>query len=80
MKFRGKLDIMLLSEIKLDGTFTSAEFKMEGYHTPYRRDRNRFGGGLMLFVNNDIVCEHLKTPLLPDDVEAIFIETSYSSC
>ena len=40
-------DIFLISESKLDCTFPLNQFHIAGFKQ-FRRDRNRFGGGLML--------------------------------
>ena len=43
-------DIFLISESKLDNTFPINQFDIGGYKV-FRRDRNRFGGGLTLYIN-----------------------------
>ena len=48
------VDIFLISETKLDDSFPSAQFKIEGFTTPYRYDRNDKGGGLLLYIREDI--------------------------
>ena len=50
-----KLDIFLITETKLNGSFPTNQFLMAGYSPPYRRDR-RFngGGGLLLYIREDI--------------------------
>ena len=40
-------DIFLISESKSDCTFPLNQFHIAGFKQ-FRRDRNRFGGGLML--------------------------------
>ena len=47
-------DIFLISETKLDDSFSSAQFKIEVFTTPYRYDRNDKGGGLLLSIREDI--------------------------
>ena len=67
------VDILLISETKLDDTFPESQFSMEGFHLPYRKDRNSKGGGILLYVRDHIpsrminVKFHLST-------EAIAIE------
>ena len=48
------VDIFLISETKLDDSFPSAQFKIEGFTTPYRYDRNDKGGRLLLYIREDI--------------------------
>ena len=47
---RGKVNIMLISETKIDDSFPQGQFVIDGFSTPYRLDRNCQGGGLMLFI------------------------------
>ena len=42
-------DIFLISESKTDSTFPNTQFKINGYKL-FRRNRNRFGGGLILYL------------------------------
>ena len=43
---RGNIDILLVTEIKLDSSFPCAQFQMHGYTNPYRLDRNANDGGI----------------------------------
>jgi hypothetical protein len=47
------LDILGLSETKIDESFPDAQFNVNGYNL-FRQDRNAFGGGLMFYVTNTI--------------------------
>ena len=50
------LEYISISETKLDASFPNAQFKVDGYHfPPFRKDRNGHGGGLIVFVKNDII-------------------------
>ena len=51
---KGKIDVLMISESKIDDSFRDSQFFLDGYSTPHRLDRNRNGGGKMLFVRNDI--------------------------
>ena len=46
------IDILLISESKLDDSFSSAQFRLKGLFTPYRLDRNSKGGGLLLHLRD----------------------------
>ena len=67
---RSNVDILLISETKIDSSFPTAQFKIEGY-TTYRLDRNSNGGGILLFVREDIPSTLLNTELL---IEGFCIE------
>ena len=45
-----KLDILLISETKVDPSFLSSQFTLDGFSSPFRLDRNSSTGGIMLFV------------------------------
>ena len=49
---KNRLDIFLLTETKLDQTFTSGQFKIDGFANPFRRDRDKYGGGLLLYIRD----------------------------
>ena len=51
---KDKIDIFLISETKLDSFFPSGQFVIKSYSTSFRLDRNQNGGGLLLYVREDI--------------------------
>ena len=55
----GIFDIFLTSESKLDSSFPSNQFSIDGYRI-FRMDRNKHGGGLMFYVNQDMSCKILS--------------------
>lgn len=55
----GRFDILLITETKIDASFSNSQFNVEGFRI-YRVDRNVHGGGLMIFMRNDI-CFHVIT-------------------
>ena len=72
--FKDNIDLLMVSETKLDDTFPPGQFKIEGYSTPIRLDRNRHGGGVMIFTRSDLPCHELKSHKLPTDIECTFLE------
>ena len=59
------IDILVLTETKIDSSFSDVQFRL---------DRNRFGGGVLIYVREDITCKQLTKHILPDDIEGIFVE------
>ena len=56
-----KIDIFLISEIKLDNSFPTAQFLIEDFVTPCTRDRNSKGGWwLLLYIREDIPSKRLS--------------------
>ena len=52
-QIKGNVDVLLVSKTKID-EFSQWKFLIDWFSTPYRLDRNSNGGGLMLFVREDI--------------------------
>ena len=71
---QGKIDMLVITEIKTDSTFPLNQFGMQRYSKPYRFDRNRNGGGVFINVREDIPSRELKIHNNPEDIESIFIE------
>jgi len=71
---RGKLDIFLISETKLDDSFPISQFLIDGYSPPFRLDRNGYGGGLLLFVREDIPSKTLTEYKNKNGIENMFLE------
>ena len=70
---KDNLDILLTAENKLDNSFPSAQFHIPGYCGPYRLDRNSHGGGILLYIEEDIPSKLLVTGF-EEGVEEIFVE------
>ena len=71
---KDKIDICLLSETKLNDTFPTAQFQIEGYKI-FRKDRNKYGGGIMFYINANIPLRKLEFEI-NDILEMIFLEFS----
>ena len=48
------LDMLLVSEIKIDESFPSPQFLVDGFFRPHRLNRHTNGGGILLYVKDDI--------------------------
>ena len=68
------IDILVLAETKIDSSFPNAQFRIDGFSIPFRLDRNRFGGGVLIYVREDIPCKELIQRKLPENIEGLFIE------
>jgi exonuclease III len=73
------IDILIVQETKLDGTFPNGEFSMDGFLPPFRIDRNAQGGEILLFIQDKIPAKILKNHQLPEDIEGIFIELNMTN-
>ena len=73
---KDSIDILMVSETKLDSSFPQAQFRMEGYAPPFRYDRNSHGAGILLLIREDIPTKIITiTPL--KDFEGIFVELNF---
>ena len=62
----------MISETKIDASFPIDQFLLNGYSTPFRLDRNVHGGGILLYVREDIPS---KLFLVEENlIEDIFVE------
>ena len=50
----------MISETKLDDSFPQGQFLIEGVHLPFRFERNNTGGGILLYVREDIPAKVLS--------------------
>ena len=67
-----KLDIFAISETKLDNSFPTGQFMINGFSSPYRKDRDANGGGILIYVRDDIPSRSIINNDLP--FEGILIE------
>ena len=49
----GNVDIVSVAKTKLDASFPSAQFTLEGYHIPYHLDINK-SNGILVYVKSSI--------------------------
>ena len=71
------VDVLVVCETKLVGTFTSSQFHMDAFSLPYRLDRNRNGGGVMIFIREDLPSKLLAKHNFPSDPEGLFVELNF---
>ena len=66
-------DLFLISETKIDDSFSNAQFKIEGYKS-FRKDRGAFGGRLLFYVNEKLNCRSLESCLRNTIIEILPLE------
>ena len=70
------LDVLVIQETKLDPSFPSGQFVINGYKRPYRLDRNRNGGGVIIYVREDIPSKVLDKHNFSENIEGLFVEVN----
>ena len=68
---KGNMDILMISETKLDESFPVGQFLMDGYSVPYHFDRDGDGGGILLYIREDIPSKLLS---INGNIEGFFVE------
>ena len=71
-QIKDNIDILMISETKLDESFPTSQFFMKGFSSPHRLDRNCNGGGILLYIREDIPSKLLS--IERDLTEAFFVE------
>ena len=72
------IDIPMISETKLDNTFPYALYHLKDFSNPYRLDRNCHGGGILVYVRDNIPSTLVKLYQNFDNFEGFFIEFELS--
>ena len=73
------LDILTISETKIDDTFPDSPFLIKGFSVPYRLDRTAKGGGILLYIREDIPSKRIKKVTFDESFEGFFIEINLRS-
>ena len=47
----GNVFISTIEETKLDGSFPTSQFELEGYYSPFRLDTTKQSGGLLVYIS-----------------------------
>ena len=68
------IDVLTVVETKIDDTFPTDQFSIDGFQTPFRLDRNQAGGGIMIYVREGIPCKALLKHNFTERLEGLFIE------
>ena len=71
------LDDFVLTETKLDESFPNAQSTLDGYEIRARRDRNKFGKGLIESVRKGLICKRTAKYELKSN-ECICSEITFS--
>ena len=70
------IDVLMVSETKLDSSFTQTQFRIEGYSPPFRYEGNCHCGGILLFTREDIPAKITSVTTLKY-FEGIFVELNF---
>ena len=68
-----EIDILMITETKLDESFSASQFSIQGFCTPFRLDRIKNGGGILLYIRSNITTK-LNKYIIKNQIEAFFVE------
>ena len=71
--FTEDVDILCLTETHLDEAVSNSELLLENFTTMFRKDRNSYGGGVLIYAKHDVVLKR-REDLEPANDETIWVE------
>ena len=72
------IDILIISETKLDSIFPHGLYHIKDFSNPYRLDTNSYGGKILVYMRDDIPSNLLKLDLKFGNFKGLFIELQLS--
>ena len=69
---KDNIDALMISETKLDGSFPTSQFMINGFSAPFRLDRNYKSGGIILYIREGIPSRLVSTE--SGQVKGFFVE------
>ena len=73
-----KAQVAFITETKIDATYPSSQFKIDGFNI-FRNDRKKGGGGVMAFVSSSIPSKNLGLPCAYKTIEPLVIQSRIGS-
>ena len=68
----GNVDILMVTETKTDKSFSASQFIIPGFTSPYRFDRTKDGGGIPVYIREDIPSKVLNISYIASDNECFW--------
>ena len=66
--------MLVIAETKLDDSFPTSHFVIQGFKKPYRLDVSANAGGLLVYVKDHLISRELKGLEMPHDIQVLPIE------
>ena len=64
----------MVCETKIDMSLPTSQFIIQGFAAPFRLDRTNTGGGILVYVRDDIPSKLLNISYVSSDTECLAIE------
>ena len=68
------VDILAVSETKLDESFPTSQFLIDGFKKPFRYDRNANGGGILVYIREKVPANEIKQVNIANSIECVLTE------
>ena len=68
------MDVVSIAETKIDASFPSAQFVLEGYYSPYCLDISSRSGGILVYLKYSFPSSRLSCENLCDSIQAVLFE------
>ena len=68
------VDILVISETKLDESFPTSQFSINGFKKPFRYDRNANGGGILVYIRDKVPANEIKQMNIANSIECVLTE------
>ena len=65
-----EIDILMITETKLHDSFPASQILIQGFCTPFRLDRNKNGGGILLYIRSNMTSPKLNKYIIKNQTEA----------
>ena len=75
--FKDKLEVLVVTETKVNESYPTGQFRIEGFVSPFRLDHDNHGGGVIIYVNEVIPCKEIPFHNRPSDIEGILVELNF---
>ena len=69
---KDNIDVLMISETKLNESFQTSQFTINGFSAPFRLDRNDKDGGIILYIREDMPSRLVSTE--SSQAEGLFVE------
>ena len=70
------VDIFIVTETKIDESFPTSQFIIPGFTSPCRFDRTKDGGGILVYIREDIPSKLLNISSISSDIECLGIKVN----
>ena len=71
--FTKDINILMITETKLDDSLPASQFLIQRFCTPFRLDRNKNGSGIPLYIRSNITSTKLNKYILKNQIEVLFV-------